>query len=150
MMSARLGISGIALALWAGSADAAAFRDANLEAAIRIELDEVEGVLTADLLASMRQLSARGAGIQHLDGIEQLTGLVALDLAGNHIVDLEPLASLTDLQLLDLEDNRIQNLSPLSGLASLQFVALNSNQISGIGALVDLPALASVATRRPC
>lgn len=135
------------LALRPYTTGATGFLDANLEAAVRQALGNKDGTLTQTELSSLTQLSARDMHIGSLEGIQQLTGLTATDLAINEIVDVGPLSALTSLQLLDLEENQIEDISPLASLTALQYVVLNHNRIAEVTSLADLPALESVELR---
>ncbi|MEW6754224.1 MAG: leucine-rich repeat domain-containing protein [Candidatus Latescibacterota bacterium] len=120
------------------------FRDPFLEAAIREVLSRPDGELDEASLLTLTQLSARGRGIVHLEGLERLTHLQVLDLAMNLVYDLAPLSALSELERLDLEDNRVSDISPLRPLVRLRFLLLATNLVEDITPLVDLPDLASV------
>ena len=113
--------------------------DEGLRAAIETALNKNAGdPITATDMGGLESLSAAGASISDLTGIEtavnlrnlsladnaisdvsllsDLTKLTALNLAGNEIVDVAPLANLTNLTELFLANNRITDFSPLDGL----------------------------------
>ncbi len=103
--------------------------DPNLELALRKELNNPLGVLTKGDLGKILELSAPGlsapgASIVDLTGIENCTNLETLDLSGNAIVSIAPLSGLAGLQYLDLGGNQITNIQPLSGLYALTTVKL--------------------------
>ncbi|MEW6756350.1 MAG: leucine-rich repeat domain-containing protein, partial [Candidatus Latescibacterota bacterium] len=119
------------------------FRDPFLEAAVRDALAQPGEPLNKSSLLTLTELSARGRGIVHLDGIEELVHLRVLDLAMNLIYDLTPLSALTELERLDLEDNRVSDISPLRPLVRLQSLMLAANHVADITPLKDLSGLAS-------
>ncbi len=110
------------------------FTDANLEAAIRAELDKPLKPLYTSELNKVVHLDASGRGITSLEGIQHLHNLTTLNLAGNEIQDVSPLGSLKKLQTLNLSNNGITNLhnthlDTLSGLP-LRHLNLNYNVVS--------------------
>lgn len=118
------------------------FHDPNLEVALRRALEQPEGPIYADALATLKELhTTDGRGIVSLVGLEYCVNLENLDLRGNQIVDLSPVSSLTSLTLLYASDNRITDISPLSSLRNLEVLHLQQNLIANISALSDLPNL---------
>ena len=79
-----------------------------------------------------------------LSGMENLTNLEVLNLAGNSISDVSPLKGLTNLGELSLWQNNISNISPLKGLTNLNRLDLSHNQISELSALKGLINLKDV------
>jgi len=109
------------------------FSDANLEAAIREELDKPLKPLYTNELNKVVQLDASGRGVSSLDGIEHLHNLAILNLENNEIQDVSPLENLKKLHTLILGSNGITDLNDahldtLSGLP-LQHLNLNYNVV---------------------
>ena len=130
-----------------GRADATivTFEDANLEAEIRTKLAVgSQADLTCVLVSGLSELAARGVGIASLAGIENLTGLVDLDLDSNFITDISPLSGLTSLTWLQLDNNSITDVGALSGLTNLTHLGLSLNSIADIRALSGMTGLTSL------
>ena len=143
--------------------------DANLRAAVRSALELAEGdLLTQQRMLTLRTLSASGASISNLTGLEYARGLTSLSLGTNQIRDLTPLEnlwSLTDLVLsknqeivdftplenlrslrhLDLDNNRIVDLTPLENLRSLRHLDLDNNRIVDLTPLENLTNLTDLS-----
>ena len=105
------------------------FSDANLEAAIREQLDKPLKPLYTSELNKVVQLDASGRGITSLDGIQHLHNLAILNLQGNEIQDVSLLGSLKKLHTLNLENNGITDLQTahLDALSGLHLKHLNLN-----------------------
>jgi internalin A len=119
------------------------FEDPALELAVRSALSVSPLLpLTCEMVQRITDLTAAGAGIESLAGIENLTGLTTLWVRANEIADISPLAGLTGLTSLNLAANRISDVGPLANLTALTFLAINDNgAISDIGALAGLTSL---------
>lgn len=65
--------------------------DPRLEAAIRIELNKLEGELTVNDLGGLETLLAPESGIECLLGLEAAVNLNYVDFTNNEIVDVEVL-----------------------------------------------------------
>ncbi len=78
---------------------------------------------------------------ENLDGIQNLTGLIRLNLLNRLITDISPLSSLTNLINLNLHTNWFSDLSPISGLTNLEQLIVSENPISDIGPLAGLTKL---------
>lgn len=107
---------------------------------------------------SVISLSAAGAGIQSIEGIEAL-GSSTLDLSNNQIADVAPLvaqppylhgSSLVpsdtavlkeNLTTLDLSGNPISNIDPLKDLANLGRLTMMGTQVSDLSPLLEIPGL---------
>ncbi len=125
----------------------------------KAELEEMmaksgEAVPDSALLARMgptayRQdqtsLSAGGAQITRLDGIEQCPNLQWVDLFSNDIQNLTPLSALEKLESLNMHHNRITDITPLANLSTLKRLYLDHNQIKDIQALRHLSQLQSLS-----
>jgi hypothetical protein len=113
-----------------------AVRDANLEAAIRVQIGQPFGFLTRSSLARLTTLDVRGLNIQTLEGLQFATNLRFLDASNNNISDISPLAGLGDtLETLDLENNDIFDITALRGLVFLRYLNICGNRITSLGPL---------------
>jgi len=118
------------------------FPDANLAFAVRAALGLAEGSTITDAdLASLTRLTAEGANIQDLSGLEYAVNLNYLSLADNLISDLSSLANLNSLREMSLENNQISDLTPLANLTGMQDLNLSYNQLTEISSLANLTAL---------
>ena len=101
-------------------------------------------ITTSTLLRSLAELSAFGAGIQALDGLEYAEDLSMLYLGKNDVADLRPLENLPDLQGVDLSGNRVVDIGPLARNLSLgegDWLTLTGNPLSEISLNTHVPAL---------
>ena len=113
--------------------------DANLREAINEALGKAPNAqITADEMATLRELRAVSMEIKNLTGLETAVNLERLNLDNNLISDISPLAELMRLRRLDLEENLITDLSPLEGLISLEDLHLGPNLVSDISSLAGL------------
>lgn len=80
------------------------FQDKALETFVLKELDSKDVKVSKDDFASIKSLEAPETGITDLEGIEKLTSLNYLDVAGNDIDDLSPLLSLENLSEVNIGD----------------------------------------------
>ena len=106
------------------------FKDANLEAAIRMQLKKPVGPITRKDVASLEKLGAPGTGITDLTGLEYATKLTRLYLSGNQITDLTPLSEITSLNVMNLRQNQITDITPLLKLTNLTELNLSANKIT--------------------
>jgi internalin A len=120
------------------------FPDANLEAAVRAALSKPTGPIAVSNLWALTSLSACGAHISNLRGLEYAANLMNLYLPANVISDLAPLQCLNTLVQLGLSDNRIANLVALRHLNQLNGLILYNNSISDISLLAGLTNLATL------
>ncbi len=88
--------------------------DSNLEAAIRDKLDKPEGRISKLDVLSINELNAAGRDIYRLEGLEELSRLIVLDLEDNFVGDLTPLGQLTSLAELSLRNNEITDLQEVN------------------------------------
>ncbi|MBU9713514.1 CotH kinase family protein [Evansella tamaricis] len=121
--------------------------DENLEAAIRVELNYERGEIRADQLIDIQELRIRGMGIESLEGIQHMTGLISLDLRDNNIEDISYLSELTKLKNLNLRGNRLKDIESLANLESLIELNLRDNSIQDISPLSDLIVLRDLNLR---
>ena len=113
--------------------------DANLREAINEALGKAPNALiTADEIATLRELHAESLDIKNLTGLEAATALEELWLHNNSISDLSPLTGLTKLRGIGVEENVISDLSPLAGLIGVEELQLGNNLISDLSPLAGL------------
>ena len=91
---------------------------------------------------SVANISGRGAAMEDLTSLENLTGLTSLTLWENKIMDLSPLVGLTNLSSLDLRWNPITNQTVLAGLPNLDRLYLGATASSNINFLAPMTRLA--------
>lgn len=72
--------------------------DSNLESVVRQALDQSQGPLTPEDVASLISLSASDKSIHSVAGLEHFTALQKLDLRNNQITDVTPLSHLITLR----------------------------------------------------
>jgi Leucine-rich repeat (LRR) protein len=103
-------------------------RDENLMRCIRFQANI--GLISLGRDGALRptkaltSLSCIQQGVKSLEGIEDLEGLMSLDLTGNNITDISPLVRLTNLKFLSLRWNTVTDISPLQEMSSLEKVSL--------------------------
>jgi len=112
--------------------------DANLEAAIRKEINLPEGEIHLRDISEIRTLNMLAEGIKDLDGIQYFTNLTWLDVGNNLISDLTPVTYLNNLNMLRVHGNLIYNISPLETCVSISELDLASNYIEDISPLENL------------
>ncbi len=123
------------------------FPDANLKAAVRIELGIPAPTPITD--TDMETLVEFGTpinnisnNISNIEGLDYATNLTTLFLNENQIVDIFPVAGLSDLTDLQLDNNHISNISAVAGLANLLGLGLINNQIETMNlGSANLPSL---------
>ena len=110
-----------------------AVRDANLEAAIRVQIGQPFGFITRSSMARLVTLDARGLSISSLEGLQFASNLRFLDASNNNITDLTPLTGLgATLETLDLENNDIFDITALRGLVFLRNLNICGNRITSL------------------
>ena len=117
------------------------FADANLETAVREELDIAKGEITEKDMLGLTSFGAPSSEIERLDGLEYAANLKRLWLNSNAIMDLSPLAGLTELKVLWLGENEITDISPLAELADMKHLQIQANLIADISPLAGLTEL---------
>ena len=119
--------------------------DPNLRTAIAEALGKSPNAsITAEEMATLEHLDAKGRVILDLTGIEYAVNAWELQLGSNQISDLSPLVGLAKgkLNALGLERNRISDLSPLAKLTSLEWLSIAENpEIVDLSPLADLTNL---------
>ena len=126
--------------------------DANLRAKIENALGKASGdAITVTDMETLTRLSAKGANISDLTGLEFAIKLIRLNLGpefeqgrptnSNSVSDISPLAALTNLTELRLDHNQVSDISPLAALTNLTQLFLWNNSISNISPLAGLTNL---------
>lgn len=96
-------------------------------------------------LSKVNDLTISNAkSLQSVDGIEEMTKLVNLDLTDNGIVNIEGLNNLVNLETLDLSNNEIVTFPSINALQKLTVLTLNNNDITYLG--TDLSGLSNLET----
>ena len=87
-----------------------------------------------------QKLGLRKNLIKKIEGIENCTQLVELELYDNRITQIENLTPLTNLVILDLAFNTIKEITPgsLDSLVNLKKIFLSANKIKKIQGLDNL------------
>lgn len=88
------------------------------------------------------RLDANYLGIKNLEGIQNLSNLVGLNLVGNFLEDLTPLGQLGNLEILSISGNNITDFSPLNRCKNL--VDLTMGMIPGLTTLDSLAGITSL------
>ena len=113
--------------------------DTNLRAAIAETLGKAPNArITADEMATLRELNALSMDIRNLAGLEAAVNLEGLGLNNNIISDISPLTGLIKLRDIGLEENAIADLSPLAGLINVEHLHLAHNLITDLSPLEGL------------
>lgn len=112
------------------------FKDARLKDCILAMLPGHPAAIEVSTAQAFRTVSCPQQGISDLTGLEQFTGLVSLDLAGNQLVQFR-LPSATQLEKLKLSDNALKTLD-LTGLDQLLDLDASHNQLHTIVSWVAL------------
>lgn len=131
--------------------DFVTFPDANLEAAIRDILGQLEGDIMRPKCLDCVGLNLKGKGIASIEGLQYFENLEFLSLAPdtndqinwtyNEVSDLTPLTNLTKLTKLYLKENHISDITPLAGLTELTELSLNVNQVEDISPIQNCTKL---------
>jgi len=107
-----------------------------------IDLDSVLSHINKVRDGRVTDLRIPSRNLSNIDGLSTLTGLTVLVLNNNYeISDLSPLQDLTGLIVLDLCHNQARDLSPLKKLVRLERLNLICNQISDLSPLGNLISL---------
>jgi hypothetical protein len=117
------------------------FPDPTLEAAVRDAIGKPSGLIFDTDLKALKGLSARGAGITDLNGIQYCTSLTQLNLSNNEITNINYLFQLTSLTNLNFQNNKIIRIHALSGLTNLTMLQLQNNRIGNVEALRNMTSL---------
>ena len=120
--------------------------DTNLRAAIAEALGKApDARVTANEMATLRELQAVSMDIRNLTGLEAAVNLEDLNLDNNAISDISPLAGLTKLRHIGLEENVITDLPPLEKLIGLAELHLGNNLITDLSPLEGLINLRGIS-----
>ena len=120
--------------------------DANLRKAINEALGKAPNArITANEMATLRELHAGSMNIRNLTGLETAVNLVDLNLHNNSISDISPLTGLTKLHHIGLEENVITDLSPLEELIDVRELHLGHNLIADLSPLEGLINLRGIS-----
>lgn len=120
--------------------EALVISDANLEAALRREINKPTGTLTVSDFAHLTELGLGNCNITDITPLAKLTNIRYLYLQDNNITDITPLAQLSNLTELVLDGNNISDLKPLANLSGLNWLYLNHNNITDLTPLANLKA----------
>ncbi|MFV0395295.1 MAG: leucine-rich repeat domain-containing protein [Coprobacillaceae bacterium] len=123
--------------------------DVNLQQAVAEALTmNVEDITKADM-KNLTSLTAIEKRISNIQGLEEATNLISLDLSNNTslpsnkntISDITPLSNLTSLTSLKLKHNLVSDISVVANLTSLTSLGLGGNQIVDISPISGLTSL---------
>ncbi|GBG23854.1 Leucine-rich repeat-containing protein 9 [Hondaea fermentalgiana] len=129
-------------------------RDRLLEAARIVVLDDetlaqfarrLAPSITASSLKEVEKIEITKAHLPDLVGIDKLTSLRSVSLAGNDLISVECLAHCQLLEEVNLEENRISKLDGLQECKFLKKLDLGKNRISRISGLEGLTNLAQLS-----
>jgi internalin A len=120
--------------------------DIGIEGVVRMLAGKPDGDVTCSDVCSIYSMQPYvfpyGSLFETLDGLQCLTGLGSLAVAGTSLTDIGALAGLTQLRRLILNQNQISDLTPLHGLARLIELNLSYNHVHDLRPLSGLGALA--------
>lgn len=114
------------------------------------DVDSIRSLEGLQNLTRLVRLELACNGLTDLGPLRGMTSLVELNLDENDVNDLSPLAALTNLEVLGLYGNEVEELSPLSGLTKLRNLYASSNRIKDVTPLENLTALEQLWLFRNC
>ena len=117
------------------------FSDANLEQAIREEINKPEGDIYVSDVSGITELDLSSRDIGDISELAFFVSLEWLSLYNNRVEDITALGSLTKLEHLDLEFNEVEDISVLSNITGLKTLAMWDNQVKDISSLANLTQL---------
>ena len=127
------------------------FPDPSLRAAVEAGLSKAEGdPIAPSEMEIFSCLTAPGASIRNLTGIESAINLTGVDLLSNNISDISPVVGLTGLRWIDLSNNNVSDISPLvanTGLGDGDLVYVAGNPLSYLSIYTHIPTLQSRGVR---
>ncbi len=89
-----------------------------------------------EYLTHLKELNIAGNQLQNLQGIEHLKNLELLNLTANQLTTLRGIRHLKKLKYLFVRDNRLKNLSEIQHLKKLEILdCINNNSLKSIGKL---------------
>ncbi|KAG9231901.1 hypothetical protein BJ875DRAFT_381903 [Amylocarpus encephaloides] len=103
---------------------------------------EIQGL--SCLASTLKELDLYDNLIQHIEGLEELTNLIKLDLAFNKIKCIKNVSHLVKLEEIFLLQNKIKKIEHLDGLTKLRNLELGMNRIREIENLDTLTGLAEL------
>ena len=106
-----------------------------------LDQDATTAVTVAQLTALRGSVFCDDDDITLLAGVEYLTGVTTLSLAGTSVSDVSALKNLTQLEELYLYGTAVSNVSALAGLTNLQELYLTGTKVSDVSALKNLTKL---------
>ncbi|KKM66430.1 hypothetical protein LCGC14_1481240 [marine sediment metagenome] len=106
-----------------------------------IDISKIEGL---EKLTELRSLDLAGNEFLEIKGLEKLVNLEYLDLGYNKISEITGLENLTNLKGLLLAGNKIKEIKGLENLVNLFYLDLSENSISEIKGLENLVNLKQV------
>ena len=86
-------------------------------------------------LPSLQKLEISDCGLSTIADLENVTGLIYLDISNNTIRNLEPLAGMTNLQELYMQLNAITSLEVLTNMYDLEKLNISFNSVSSLAPL---------------
>ncbi|AIC96069.1 hypothetical protein BleG1_3522 [Shouchella lehensis G1] len=128
--------------------DTITFSDKQLQTVILSSLND-KGIeeITSETVKTIKQLDARGADIETLEGLQYLTELEKIDLRDNKITDLSALANLSKLKDLNLASNHLEDINALSSLTQLVNIDVRNNAVGDLSPLKELILLEKLVLR---
>lgn len=117
------------------------------DAVVRHRVQTAVGVgvdLTCANVATVTALTLEGAGVTTLEGMQNMTGLVQLNISSNYITDVSYLIGMTSLEWLQMATNEITSLQPLRNHPRLLSIEASGNPITSMAPLVTVPTLHTV------
>ena len=119
------------------------FPDYNLNLAINNNLGNPDDLTTKELLF-LTTLFINDLNIWNIDGLNNCTNLVELDLSNNHVYQITALGELIYLERLKISSNNITNFNPLElliNIEELEISHLNLSEINFISSLDNINRL---------
>lgn len=120
------------------------FKDENLETCVLNNLRSSNEHVTKAELSKVTSLKCSSQNISSLDGLEEASSLIYLDLSNNNISNLKYISKLSNLNTLKLSNNNIKSTSGIDSLNMLMYLDLSNNDISNISSIENLEHLKSL------
>ncbi|CAL6074241.1 leucine-rich_repeat domain-containing protein [Hexamita inflata] len=106
----------------------------------KVVIDKCENLTLYDVV-DINILHVNNSKLKYIEGIQNWTRLLELNLQGNQLENISQLEHLINIRDLALHQNQIKNLAPLKGLVNLTDLQLDSNKIQNIDCLKGLTSL---------
>lgn len=103
-----------------------------------ISTDEMDFV---GAVTTLSRLALTNCNVVTVSPLENLTGLIYLDLSNNTVRNLQPLAGMINLQELYLRQNAVVDLTALSGLGALRTLDVSHNSVASLSPILNLTSL---------